>query len=211
MFTDDNLPNSLKFKPFKQRQAFIKAANSALQRKLSEEDAQLAGLSAIARLYKPVVKQEKVIPFHLQAVIKSKELKEQPEVKTYIEAQRKAELDANKQITSVDFDKEGRLVMKFSNGDKLVTKQSAPSNKITNNTTVVVQNQESELYTKRVDFITDNLFYKGEAIPGSLESAAVWRISLISIAVDGDISETWSNGTAAFNKVWDDRLTYAYN
>jgi len=71
---------------------------------------------------------------------------------------------------------------------------------------------EDELtYAKRVDFINDNLLYKGEATVGSLDANASWRIRKITIASDNDISETWADGVDTFNKVWDNRLSYIYS
>jgi hypothetical protein len=51
--------------------------------------------------------------------------------------------------------------------------------------------------------------YKGEAAVGSLESAAVWRISKITI-IDDDISEVWADGNSNFDNVWDNRLSLSY-
>jgi len=72
-------------------------------------------------------------------------------------------------------------------------------------------NEEDMAYSKRIDFITDNELYKGEALVGSLESAPVWRIRKITIAIDSDIAEVWASGTSDFDKVWSDRLTYVYS
>lgn len=70
---------------------------------------------------------------------------------------------------------------------------------------------ESELvYSKRIDFISDSLLYRAEAEVGSAESAPVWRIRKVTIGTDGDVTETWAGGTALFDKVWVDRLTYQY-
>jgi hypothetical protein len=66
-------------------------------------------------------------------------------------------------------------------------------------------------YSKRVDFISDSLLYKGEAAVGQPSNAAAWRIRKIEFALDGDVSETWANGTADFAHVWDDRASYEYN
>ena len=67
------------------------------------------------------------------------------------------------------------------------------------------------MFSKRVDFITDNLLYRAEAQPGSAESASVWRIRKITIAeADNDIVETWANGSDAFTYIWDNRLSYSY-
>lgn len=64
---------------------------------------------------------------------------------------------------------------------------------------------------KRTDFIDDETLYRGEAIPGSADAAAVWRIRKITIsAIDGDVREMWADGTADYIKVWNNRLTYTY-
>ena len=68
-----------------------------------------------------------------------------------------------------------------------------------------------EVLSKRTDFVGETLIYKGEAPVGALESASFWRIRLLTIAVDGDVSETWASGDANYNKVWNDRLTYTYS
>jgi hypothetical protein len=69
--------------------------------------------------------------------------------------------------------------------------------------------EETMLYTKRLDTISDSLMYKGEAAAGSLESAAVWRISRISI-INDDINEVWADGNTNFDNVWVDRLSISY-
>lgn len=70
--------------------------------------------------------------------------------------------------------------------------------------------EEDTMYSKRVDFITDDLLYRGEALVGSLETAPLWRVRKIVFGLDGDVTETWAAGTANFDKVWADRLTFIY-
>jgi len=95
----------------------------------------------------------------------------------------------------------------------------AVDNQVTNILTVGTQGpagapglvEEEIVYAKRVDFISDETLYRGEANPGTLDGANVWRIRKINIAyIDGDVTETWADGSAAFTKVWDDRLSYTY-
>lgn len=66
-------------------------------------------------------------------------------------------------------------------------------------------------YAKRIDFITDNLLYRAEAVPGTLDNEASWRIRRITIAGDNDIVEEWAYGSAAFDQRWTDRLTIDYS
>ena len=70
---------------------------------------------------------------------------------------------------------------------------------------------EEELYSKRIDFISDSILYKGEAEVGSSENSSSWRIRKIEIYPDGDISETWANGTANTTHIWSNRLSYTYS
>jgi hypothetical protein len=70
--------------------------------------------------------------------------------------------------------------------------------------------EEEVAQAKRVDFINDNLLYRGEANPGTLDSAAAWRIRKIVIAADDDVTETWANGSGDYIHIWDNRLSYTY-
>jgi len=69
---------------------------------------------------------------------------------------------------------------------------------------------ESMRYIKRIDFISDNEFYKGLAIPGSSETAPVWQISKTVILSDNDMSVNFADATTNFSKAWADRVTYVY-
>jgi hypothetical protein len=91
----------------------------------------------------------------------------------------------------------------------------------TNNPTVVVHGtmgppgkdgiaEEDMVYAKRIDFLDENTIYRGEAPVGTSDNAPNWRIRLVSIAGDGDVSEQWASGTAAFDKIWADRASYTY-
>lgn len=71
--------------------------------------------------------------------------------------------------------------------------------------------EDADMYSKRVDFISDNLLYKGEANVGSSEASPVWRIRKVDISNDGDVSETWASGTSSFDKVWADRASLIYS
>lgn len=70
--------------------------------------------------------------------------------------------------------------------------------------------EDEIMYSKRVDFIDDSTLYRGEAVPGSSESASVWRIRKITIAVDNDVTETWAGGNDNFDKAWVDRAGLSY-
>lgn len=71
--------------------------------------------------------------------------------------------------------------------------------------------EEEQMYSKRVDFVSDTLLYRGEAEPGASDTAPLWRIRRTTFgAVDGDVDERWAGGDALFDKIWADRLTLTY-
>lgn len=79
------------------------------------------------------------------------------------------------------------------------------------NTGVNNISDEEMPFAKRTDFVGDDIIYRGEAVVGSVESSPVWRIRKIFIGVDGDVTETWVNGDALYDKKWSDRLTLNYS
>lgn len=96
---------------------------------------------------------------------------------------------------------EATVLVETQNSQVIITGQAGPKG----------QNAEDvDMYSKRVDFVNDNLLYKGEAAVGSAESSAVWRIRRIVIGSDSDVTETWAAGTASFDKVWADRASLTY-
>jgi len=69
--------------------------------------------------------------------------------------------------------------------------------------------EEEMAYAKRTDVVGEVVIYKGEASPGTSETAAFWRIHRLTINGD-DVSEEWADGDSSFNNVWADRLTLTY-
>lgn len=63
---------------------------------------------------------------------------------------------------------------------------------------------------RRTDFVGETLMYRGEAAPGTAETAAAWRIKRVTFAPDGDITETFASGNADFVNAWDDRAALEY-
>lgn len=220
----DTIP-TLNKKSDKVKEVFAEAANTALSKGQDEQAAIFAGLAAVKnyekkhQVTKAIIRPQQV-PLHLQAVIEAKKAKDFIAVTKQQELEKKLADDLvqwNNMVASVDVDEEGRIVVTYNSGKKKYSKPVVTETII--NRTVVVQPQtqettvptEEEMYAKRVDFINDNLFYKGEAAPGSSESSGVWRISLVSLGTDGDVTETWASGNANFTKSWTDRLSYTYS
>lgn len=70
--------------------------------------------------------------------------------------------------------------------------------------------EEEMAYSKRTDFSNSAVIYRGEALPGSDETASVWRIRRLTLSADDDVTEEWADGNANFDNVWADRLTLTY-
>lgn len=66
-------------------------------------------------------------------------------------------------------------------------------------------------YSERTDFVGETVIYRGYAVPGTLDSAPLWRIKRMDIGVDGDVTTTWANGSADFVHSWASRASYTYS
>lgn len=64
-------------------------------------------------------------------------------------------------------------------------------------------------YTTRVDEVSATVTIVGEALPGTTEAQAFWRIKKIDSS--SVVEVIWAEGSDEFNKVWDDRGTYTYS
>lgn len=74
-----------------------------------------------------------------------------------------------------------------------------------------IVNQEVDVqYARVIDQVGTDTMYIGEAAPGSLPSASVWRIKKV-FSVGDDITITWAGGSAALDKIWDNRLALSYS
>lgn len=61
-----------------------------------------------------------------------------------------------------------------------------------------------------MDDVGAGVTYIGEADPGTLTSAATWRIKKLTESGD-DLVIQWADGVGTFTKEWDERLTYSYS
>ena len=65
-------------------------------------------------------------------------------------------------------------------------------------------------YTRMIEYSGDNPEYIGEAVPGSSEDDAVWRIQYIEYSGSNPTSVKWAEGTEKFTNKWSDRSSYTY-
>ena len=116
--------------------------------------------------------------------------------------------DANTVIVSKD---KNTLIVQDTENTVIAQERTTNIIEVTPIIKPVYSEEDEIMYSKRVDFISDNELYRGEAQPGTPESIALWRVRKITISgVDNDIVETWADGTDAFTKIWDNRLSYSY-
>lgn len=62
-----------------------------------------------------------------------------------------------------------------------------------------------------LDFVSELVFYTGKAVPGTVTSAALWRISKSTLGTDDDLTVIWADGDDNYDNVWDDRLSLSYS
>ena len=69
----------------------------------------------------------------------------------------------------------------------------------------------SPLVALRVDEVSTSLSYVGTALPGSLTSAAVWRIFKLASTAGASPIITWADGNTDFDNSWDLRASLTYS
>ena len=134
----DKTPDFLKNKSVGAIKAGIEAGNAALARGLTEEEAVFAAIasaSAYEKKHRAImeVKPAKAPPLHLQAILdiakKRSEASTSPQEQLGqvlhqedAEELSKALSEPSRTIVDADFDKQNRLVIKFSDGSKITTR-----------------------------------------------------------------------------------------
>jgi len=81
---------------------------------------------------------------------------------------------------------------------------------IINNIKIELEMQYDKLIDEQVSGST-TYTYIGEASPGGQAANAVWRIKRVGEYANNLTEILWANDTDAFDKVWDDRVTYTYD
>ena len=81
---------------------------------------------------------------------------------------------------------------------------------IINNIKIELEMQYDKLIDEQVSGST-TYTYIGEASPGGQANNAVWRIKRVGEYANNLTEILWANDTDAFDKVWDDRITYTYD
>lgn len=79
--------------------------------------------------------------------------------------------------------------------------------------TITISSEDGMAYATRLDQDDSGLiYYRGEAVVGSVTSSPAWRIQRITFT-DGsdDIIIQWADGDALFNNIWDNRVSLTYS
>ena len=53
--------------------------------------------------------------------------------------------------------------------------------------------------------------YRGDALPGTLTSAALWRVQRLTVQSDSDLAIVFADGDDLFDNIWDNRLSLSYS
>lgn len=71
---------------------------------------------------------------------------------------------------------------------------------------------DTAVYAQRVDVLSDEVIYRGEAAPGASDFDPVWRVRRMTVSMDGGISiaTAWANGSDDFVHPWSARSTFTY-
>ena len=125
----------------------------------------------------------------------------------------------------------GRDGVDGTNGTSVHTGIGAPSAGLGNDGDVYIDADNGDVYEKsggswsltgsplgmaqavRTDTDGGNpeTIYRGTANPGTLTSAASWRIERITIATDGDVTIVHADGNDNFDNIWDNRAGLSYS
>jgi hypothetical protein len=138
MWSSSNTIPELDGKPIEIRQRFADAANAALTKGRTQQEAVFAGITAARTLERKIEKaaaekltEEKIkrntVPLHLQVIKQAATLKIAKESKPVEKAEEvKTVSDIAAEIVDLRFDEEGYLQVKFRSGKTLKTKNTAP-------------------------------------------------------------------------------------
>jgi len=73
--------------------------------------------------------------------------------------------------------------------------------------------EEKGLYTTAIEYdASGNAVYVGEAVAGTLQSQALWRIKKITYDASNNATDVkWADGVTTLTKEWDERASYTYS
>lgn len=107
-----------------------------------------------------------------------------------------------------DLSEQGVLNKSFDNEFNVLAVENLVYNPATN--TLDRFSGDSISYATRIDDTsTVTTTYIGKAPIGSATSSAVWQISKLNTS--SGLIKTWADGSSAFTKIWDNRVSITYS
>jgi hypothetical protein len=80
---------------------------------------------------------------------------------------------------------------------------------LTNGSIPIIGETVKQALTEKIDVVSATVTYIAQAQPGTLVSAAGWRIK--KITVTGAVTDIqWADGVGTFTKIYDNRASYTY-
>jgi len=140
----DNLPASIKNKPLKYQELFIKTANAALAKGFSKDESMFAGANAVKieenknKPAKEVKAKPPAVPSHV------------PSTRSFtdpFEVVSKALEPITSTIKAAEFDAQGHLVILMSDGRRIVTKGKAAEQHIDQRIVIGAENKASSTFS----------------------------------------------------------------
>ena len=144
MYSKTNTISLLENKPDKTKEIFAEAANTALTKGLSLDESKFAGLAAVKAYEKanttsrPVI-EPKVVPLHVQALIKAKAAND------FIAETKRLEIEKQEQavdfVVNLTIDNQNRLITTYNSGKKTTSKSLVADLTEIHNTIIAGQQQ----------------------------------------------------------------------
>jgi hypothetical protein len=141
MYSETNLPDLIQAKSTSTQKAFISAYKEAISKGLTHSEAEYSAYAIIGTLEKRnVQKHNKAkVPSHLMAVLTIPKVEAQEEVKKAVEQPLAVPPSV---LTYADFDKDNRLVLRFSDGRQFITKPIEQNVNIEQHTIIAPQQHQ---------------------------------------------------------------------
>ncbi len=112
----------------------------------------------------------------------------------------------NDEVKVVSVDLSGNQVVSNKVWDVSTLSWVAMQQPVVSTDTLTVNSYPEPKYSMRIDEVSDDLIYVGEALPGSSESSSVWRIKKIT-----STGVLFADGNTNFDNRWDQRASLSYS
>jgi len=112
----------------------------------------------------------------------------------------------NDEVKVVNVDLSGNQIVSNKVWDIVTLSWVAMQQPVVNTDVLNVNSYPEPKYSMRIDEVSEDLIYIGEALPGSSESSSVWRIKQIT-----PTGVLFADGNTNFDNRWDQRASLSYS